>query len=48
MSVEHRAAPARDDIELDLATEGHGTFLRLRKPRPASRPNPTATPEPGS
>ena len=40
MSVEHRAAPAQDDIELELATCEHGPALRAREaaPRPQAEP----------
>lgn len=44
MSVEHRAAPARDDIELDLATEGHGTFLRLKETPARQQAEPDGDP----
>ena len=31
MTVEHRAAPGLNDIELELADDGQGTALRLRQ-----------------
>ncbi len=39
MSVEHRAAPARDDIELELATCEHGPALRVREAAPRAQAN---------
>ena len=32
MTVEHRAAPGLNDIEIELADHGHGPALRLRQP----------------
>ena len=31
MTVEHRAAPGLNDIEIELADDGHGPALRLRR-----------------
>ena len=41
MTVEHRAAPGLNDIEIELANDGQGAALRLRRPVPDE-----AAPEP--
>ena len=43
MTVEHRAAPGLNDIEIDLADDGQGPALRLRRQVPNEAP-----PEPES
>ena len=42
MTVEHRAAPALNDIEIELADDGQGPALRLRR----AVPDDKAVPEP--
>ena len=44
MTVEHRAAPGLNDIEIELADDGHGPALRLRRqvPDKAVAEHPTA------
>ena len=44
MSVEHRAAAARDDIELELATCEHGPALRTREAAPRVQAEPAGDP----
>ena len=41
MTVEHRAAPGLNDVEIELADDGKGPALRLRRPVPDK-----AVPEP--
>ena len=41
MTVEHRAAPGLNDVEIELADDGQGPALRLRRPVPDK-----AVPEP--
>ena len=38
MTVEHRAAPGLNDIEIELADDGRGPALRLRRPVPGQSP----------
>ena len=43
MTVEHRAAAGLNDLEIELADDGRGPALRLRRPLPTE-----AAPEPGT
>ena len=45
MTVEHRAAPGLNDIEIELADDGEGPALRLRRPLPAEAAPEPETPE---
>ena len=45
MTVEHRAAPGLNDIEIDLADDGQGPALRLRRAGPAEAAPEPETPE---
>ena len=45
MTVEHRAAPGLNDIEIELAEDGHGPALRLRQAPAAETAAPPDTPE---
>ena len=45
MTVEHRAAPGLDDIEIELVTDCREPFLRLRQPPPAGEDPQPQTPE---
>ena len=45
MTVEHRAAPGLNDIEIELADEGEGPALRLRRQVPDEAPPEPETPE---
>jgi len=45
MTVEHRAAPGLNDIEIELADDGEGLALRLRRPLPAEAAPEPETPE---
>ncbi|MCY4431817.1 MAG: AAA family ATPase, partial [Rhodospirillales bacterium] len=45
MTVEHRAAPGLNDIEIELAEDGHGPALRLRQAAAAETAAPPDTPE---
>ena len=42
LSVEHRAAPSREDIALDLATDGKALALTILGSPPACKPQPPA------
>ena len=45
MTVEHRDAPGLEDLEIELADDGHGPALRLRPAKPdRAEPEPD-TPE---
>ena len=45
MTVEHRAAPGLNDVEIELADDSEGPALRLRRPLPAEAAPQPATPE---
>ncbi len=45
MTVEHRAAPGLNDIEIELADDGPGPALRLRRAVPNQAPPKPETPE---
>ena len=45
MTVEHRAAPGLNDIEVELADRGQGLALRLRRAGPAEAAPEPETPE---
>ena len=45
MTVEHRAAPGLNDIEIELADHGKGPALRLRRVETADAAPPPETPE---
>ncbi len=45
MTVEHRAAPGLNDIEIDLADDGKGPALRLRQVETADAAPQPETPE---
>ena len=45
MTVEHRAAPALNDIEIELADDGEGPALRLRRQLPDEATTVRETPE---
>ena len=45
MTVEHRAAPGLNDVEIELADNGEGLALRLRQPLPAEAEPEPETPE---
>jgi len=45
MTVEHRAAPGLNDVEIELADDGEGPALRLRRPAPAEAAPEPETPE---
>ena len=45
MTVEHRAAPGLNDIEIELADDGQGPALRLRRAVPNQAPPKPETPE---
>ena len=48
MTVEHRAAPGLNDIEIELADDGQGPALRLRRQVPHEAVPDQAPPEPES
>ena len=45
MTVEHRAAPGLNDVEIELTDDGEGPALRLRRPVPADTAPEPETPE---
>ena len=45
MTVEHRAAPSLSDIEIELADDGEGPALRLRRQVPDQAPSEPESPE---
>ena len=45
MTVEHRAAPGLNDIEIELADDGQGPALRLQRAPPNQAPPEPETPE---
>ena len=45
MTVEHRAAPGLNDVEIELADDGEGPALRLRRPLPGEAAPQPHTPE---
>ena len=45
MTVEHRAAPGLNDIEIELADDGQGPALRLQRTAPNQTPPEPETPE---
>ena len=45
MTVEHRAAPGLNDIEIELADDGEGPALRLRRQVPDQAPSEPESPE---
>ena len=45
MTVEHRAAPGLNDVEIELADDSEGPALRLRRPLPGEAAPQPSTPE---
>ena len=45
MTVEHRAAPGLNDMEIEIADDGQGPALHLRRAVPIETPPPLPVPE---